>query len=1195
MGLGHWVVPPALLPENSRGPFPAKVVQIKSLQQLEMTYQINGEGADLDPKGVFIIDKSSGWISVTQSLDREKKASYRLTVHAKGTSMNVEEKPLEIFINVIDQNDNRPEFTQNPFNGSVTEAAGRGDVFMQVTATDADDPNTYNAEVWFSIISQDPPVPKMFGINNKTGEIFVQETGFDKEICSKYTLTIQAADLQGQGMSTIGSAIITITDSNDNAPQFEKSSYTVSVPEHKVGAVVARLPVTDEDEPGSPAWSTKYRIISGDENEFFNVSTGPSQLEGIITIVKPLDLEKNKQFVLSVIVENDDPFVGALPTATTTVTVNMKRYIRMPIFGNENYRMGEVTWLQLRQIRLSYLVPNGFTEDSSCTPGFDLEEFIFKVHRDHLPKGKQIGRVVFNNCDGRTRALFQSADKRFAVRTDGIVTLKRQVTLYEHHKMFAIHAWDSSGKKHTVSVRVVESPSDGLVLTFPKSAKRQKREWVTPDSSFPENSRGPFPAQVVQIKSDFVKETPMTYTITGEGVDVDPKGIFTIDQQGWIYVIQALDREKKASYKLTAHAKGTYMNVEEKPRELVINVIDQNDNRPEFVQNPFNGNVPEAAKNGDVFMQVTATDADDPKTYNAEVWYSIVSQDPPVPKPMMFGINEITGGIYVKEASLDRLVCSKYTLTIQAADLQGTGMSSTGSAVITVTDSNNNAPQFEKPSYTVSVPENKVGVVVARLPVTDEDEVGSPAWSTKYRIISGDKNGFFNVSTGPSQLEGIITTVKPLDFEKTRQYFLSVIVENDEPFVGALHTATTTVTVNVQDVNEPPEFIPKEKTISVAEDIPVGSDLVTFTATDPDTAKTQIITYKISSDPQNWLSITETGLVKVIKEMDREALVNKDGKYKVIVLAMDDEKPPATGTGTLVIDLQDVNDNRPYIVEKSFKTCNRDSTPVLLSIMDKDGDPFGPPFRVVPVGDTGKNWSATMNETSTGVFISMITKLDQDDYHLILNVYDKDGNAQDCTVKASVCDCAGDAVQCNEKLVAGMPLFGVLGILGGILALLLLVLLLLMFMRRSGKKEEPLLPDDDVRDTIYYYDEEGGGEDDQDFDLSVLHRGLDNRPDVFRNDVAPTFLPAPMYRPRPANPEEIGTFIDDNLKAADTDPTAPPYDSLLVFDYEGGGSEAGSLSSLNSDSSGPDQDYDFLHEWGPRFRKLADMYGGGED
>ncbi|XP_060767456.1 B-cadherin-like [Neoarius graeffei] len=856
-----------------------------------------------------------------------------------------------------------------------------------------------------------------------------------------------------------------------------------------------------------------------------------------------------------------------------------------------------------------------------CSPGFASDLFLFRVHRKHLERGSGIGTVVFNSCSGRTLAVFDSGDKRFHVDSDGTVKLKRRVTLHNSRKVFSVSAWDSRGKKHTAIVRVEHQsqaehsheqqedvgaiepvqayPPSTLFLEFPASGglRRRKREWVIPPISVSENKRGKYPMEMVQIKSSYAKETAMTYRITGEGADQPPVGIFTIDKYtGWLFVTMPLDREKQDRYVLQAHAKATTDQIKEEPMEVIVVVLDQNDNTPVFTQNPFLGSVPEASKIGFEFMTVSATDADEQGSDNADVRYSINNQEPPEPSSNMFTINPISGVISVNADGLDREKFREYTLEIQAADDQGRGRSVTGKAVITVTDSNDNPPQFLQNLYEVTVPENEVGAVVVKMPVEDKDEPQSSAWATKFSIVKGDTSGFFNITTGPNKQEGIITTVKPLDFESNNKYTLLVAVENEVPFAKPLTTSTATVIVSVIDVNEAPVFKPVKKLISKPEDEKVGSELTVYTAIDPDTAKAQTVAYRVEDDPAGWLSVDrDTGLIKVKSPMDRESHFVKDDKYTAQILAVDNDEIPATGTGTLVIELVDVNDNAPTVEMRDIDVCNKEPLPVVLPVTDKDGPGFTSPFSVALQGDGKDNWTATMNASKTGIVLSLRAPLSPGAYDVVLRVADIQGLSQDNIIRATICDCKGADFGCQDRAVAAFGISGVLGILGAILALLLLVLLLLLFLRRrrSSKKEQPLI-DDDIRDNVYYYDEEGGGEDDQDYDLSVLHRGLDNRPDVFRNDVAPTFMSAPEYRPRPANPEEIGTFIDDNLKAADNDPTAPPYDSLLVFDYEGGGSEAGSLSSLNSSSSG-DQDYDRLNEWGPRFKKLADMYGGGED
>ncbi|NXV75730.1 CADH1 protein, partial [Atlantisia rogersi] len=518
-----------------------------------------------------------------------------------------------------------------------------------------------------------------------------------------------------------------------------------------------------------------------------------------------------------------------------------------------------------------------------------------------------------------------------------------------------------------------------------------------------------------------------------------------------------------------------------------------------------------------------------------------------------------------------------YTLIIQAADLEGAGLTTTATAIVEVTDANDNPPVFDPNMYEASVDENLVGVTVARLHVTDQDMQGSPAWQAVYRIKSGDQDGDFSITTDPKTNDGILKTTKGLDYETKSDYNLVVTVENAIPFAVPLSLSTASVLVVVKDVNEAPVFMPPVKRVEVMEDLPVGHEVTSYTAQDPDKVMRQTITYHMGNDPAGWLDIDpKTGIVTVAQALDRESVHAINSTYKAIVLAVDSGMQPATGTGTLLLLLQDVNDNGPMPEPRIFDICNRQPEEQILSIVDKDLPPNTYPFLVALEHGSSTNWSVRVSGQDALV-LNLKKQLEPGEYSIFLKLTDGQGKMQVTPVKAQVCDCEGPAKNCERRafIAGGMGVPTILAILGGILALLILLLLLLLFVRQRRVVKEPLLPpEDDMRDNVYHYDEEGGGEEDQDYDLSQLHRGLDARPEVIRNDVAPPLMAAPQYRPRPANPDEIGNFIDENLKAADTDPTAPPYDSLLVFDYEGSGSEAASLSSLNSSDSDRDQDYD---------------------
>ncbi|XP_023819260.1 B-cadherin-like [Oryzias latipes] len=774
------------------------------------------------------------------------------------------------------------------------------------------------------------------------------------------------------------------------------------------------------------------------------------------------------------------------------------------------------------------------------------------------------------------------------ILTNDILTLKLNVN-------------EKQGNISPAHTEAAAEHPDVAVHYFPKASnglRRRKRDWVVPPINIPENHNGPFPSKIVQIRSDEDKMKKILYSITGPGATEDPVGLFTMDKDtGELYVHQRLDREKQAHYPLFAHADVAGSSKAEKPMEIIINVIDMNDNKPIFEQTSYVAEVAESSPKGTTVIQVKATDADEPGNDNSEIRYTILSQEPNLPSDSMFAINSFNGAIMVEGVGLDREKYPEYTLEIQAADMKGEGLSGRTTVVLKVTDSNDNPPAFTASTYQGSVDENAVGVLVVKMLVTDEDEPNTPAWNAKFKIIRGDPDKLFSIETGKNKQEGIIKTAKGLDFEKIRKHTLMVIVENDVPFAIPLVTSTATVVVTVKDVNEPPIFKEEEMTVQKPEDLPVDSVIMKSEAEDPDFARENTVKYKIIDDPENWLTVDEdSGLVKVKSLMDRESSNMKENKYTVLLGAYDNDPVPATGTGTLIIILEDVNDNAPAIVELEAQICKHQRTPALLSIVDKDEAAHSAPYSVAVHEKYSANWTAKMNESKTGIELFLKSDIPEGKYKVVLRVSDRGNLGQASSINVEVCTCLENGL-CSLVRSGGKEEMSpyIWGILGALLLLLVIAVLGLYAYSKRQKKGEIGEPfeKDIIRDNIYHYAEEGGGEYDQNFDLSVLHYGLDNKPDVLRSDMMPVTMSRPTYRTLPGNPDEIGNFIEDSLKAADEDPTAPPYDWLLVFDYEGGGSD-GSLSSLNSSNNG-DQDYNCLTEWGPRFKKLADMYGGGED
>ncbi|XP_040128337.2 cadherin-20 isoform X2 [Ictidomys tridecemlineatus] len=498
-----------------------------------------------------------------------------------------------------------------------------------------------------------------------------------------------------------------------------------------------------------------------------------------------------------------------------------------------------------------------------------------------------------------------------------------------------------------------------------------------------------------------------------------------------------------------------------------------------------------------------------------------------------FSVDSKTGVIRTALMNMDREAKEYYEVIIQAKDMGGQlgGLAGTTTVNITLSDVNDNPPRFPQKHYQMSVLESApISSTVGRVFAKDLDE-GINA-EMKYTIVDGDGADAFDINTDPNFQVGIITVKKPLSFESKKSYTLKVEGANPHLEMRFLNLGPfqDTTTVHIS--------------VEDVDEPPVFEPGFYFVEVPEDVAIGTTIQIISAKDPD----VTNNSIRYSIDRssdpgrffyvdittgalMTARPLDREEFSWhNITVLAMEMNNPSQVGSVSVTIKVLDVNDNAPEF----------------------------PRFYEAFVCENAK----------AGQLIQTVSAVDQDDPHNGQHFY--------YSLAPEAANNPNFTVRDNQVLV-----------------------LLILSMRRHRKQPYIIDDEENIHENIVRYDDEGGGEEDTEaFDIAAMWNPREAQAGAapkMRQDMLPEIESLSRYVPQTcAVNSTVHSYVLAKLYEADMDLWAPPFDSLQTYMFEGDGSVAGSLSSLQSATSDSEQSFDFLTDWGPRFRKLAELYGASE-
>ncbi|XP_063046853.1 protocadherin gamma-C5-like [Engraulis encrasicolus] len=258
---------------------------------------------------------------------------------------------------------------------------------------------------------------------------------------------------------------------------------------------------------------------------------------------------------------------------------------------------------------------------------------------------------------------------------------------------------------------------------------------------------------------------------------------------------------------------------------------------------------------------------------------------------------------------------------------------------VDIQDINDNFPVFITPEHVLNIAESTT--VGTRFPLKSAEDLDVGANALKSYKLSPNEHFVLNLKSTKSGVKvPELVLQKHLDREKqsVHQLALTAVDGGYPPRSG-----TTQIAINVLDINDnAPKFGKLSYEVKLREDAMKDSTVVAVNAVDLDGDENGDVSYSFaehtSEDVLNTFVINpQTGVVSLGSDLDYE----QKRKYEFDIRATDKGSPPMEGHCTVIVDVQDVNDNPPEIIITSLMSPLKENSPVgtvVALITPKDND-----------------------------------------------------------------------------------------------------------------------------------------------------------------------------------------------------------------------------------------------------------------